>query len=97
MILVGHRYRRPGIAAVAGLTPEQALGTRWAFTFPDEDTPKRALVAPMGIAPRGLGPRSAPPLGGRRDGVAFMPLSRTCGSAPWHSAPDALAGVVVGG
>jgi len=47
-------YSKPGvlegIAADAGLTPEQAFDTTWAFTFPDEDTLKRALVAPMGIA-----------------------------------------------
>jgi SAM-dependent methyltransferase len=47
-------YSQPGvlerIAAAAGLTPDQAFDTRWAFTFPDQDTLKRALVAPMGIA-----------------------------------------------
>lgn len=47
-------YSKPGvlegIATQAGLTPEQAFDTSWAFTFPDDDTLKRALVAPMGIA-----------------------------------------------
>lgn len=47
-------YSKPGvleeIASQAGLTPEQAFDTSWAFTFPDEDTLKRALVAPMGIS-----------------------------------------------
>jgi hypothetical protein len=28
----------------------QAFDTRWPFIFDDEDTLKRALVAPMGIA-----------------------------------------------
>jgi hypothetical protein len=47
-------YSKPGvlerIAADAGLTPGQAFDTGWAFTFPDQDTLSRALVAPMGIA-----------------------------------------------
>ena len=47
-------YSKPGvleeIAIQAGLTPEQAFDTSWAFNFPDQDTLKRALVAPMGIA-----------------------------------------------
>jgi SAM-dependent methyltransferase len=47
-------YSQPGVlerlAAEAGLTAEQTFDTRWAFTFPDENTLKRALVAPMGIA-----------------------------------------------
>jgi SAM-dependent methyltransferase len=47
-------YSKPGVldrlAAEAGLTPKQTFDTRWAFTFPDQDTLKRALVAPMGIA-----------------------------------------------
>ena len=47
-------YSRPGvleeIATEAGLTPEQAFDTSWAFSFPDEETLMRALVAPMGIA-----------------------------------------------
>jgi SAM-dependent methyltransferase len=38
------------IAIQAGLTPEQAFDTSFAFTFADEDMLKRALVAPMGIA-----------------------------------------------
>jgi SAM-dependent methyltransferase len=47
-------YSTPGVlealAAGAGLTAEHAFDTSWEFTFPDEDTLKRALVAPMGIA-----------------------------------------------
>jgi SAM-dependent methyltransferase len=47
-------YSKPGVleqlATQAGLTPVQAFNTSWAFTFGDEDTLKRALVAPMGIA-----------------------------------------------
>jgi SAM-dependent methyltransferase len=47
-------YSKPGVleqlATQAGLTPEQAFDTTWAFTFGDEDALKRALVAPMGIA-----------------------------------------------
>jgi SAM-dependent methyltransferase len=47
-------YSKPGvleqIATQAGLMPEQAFDINWAFSFPDEETLKRALVAPMGIA-----------------------------------------------
>lgn len=47
-------YSRAGVleqlATQAGLTPEQAFDTDWAFDFADEDTLKRALVAPGGIA-----------------------------------------------
>jgi SAM-dependent methyltransferase len=47
-------YSKPGalekLASQAGLTPEQAFDAGWAFSFPDEDTLKRALIAPMGIA-----------------------------------------------
>jgi SAM-dependent methyltransferase/uncharacterized protein YciI len=47
-------YAEPGvleeIAVEAGLKPEQSFDISWAFDFPDEDTLKRALVAPMGIA-----------------------------------------------
>ena len=47
-------YARPGvlerIAVKAGLEPQLAFDTGWAFAFPDEDTLKRALIAPMGIA-----------------------------------------------
>jgi SAM-dependent methyltransferase len=39
-----------GLATDAGLAPEQRFETSWAFTFPDEETLTRALVAPMGIA-----------------------------------------------
>jgi SAM-dependent methyltransferase len=37
------------LALTAGLRPEQAFDTSWAFEFHDEDALKRALVAPMGI------------------------------------------------
>jgi SAM-dependent methyltransferase len=47
-------YSKPGVledlATQAGLTPERAFDVSWGFTFRDEDTLKRALVAPMGIA-----------------------------------------------
>jgi SAM-dependent methyltransferase len=47
-------YAEPGVledlAVSAGLKPEQAFDTSWAFEFGDEATLKRALVAPMGIA-----------------------------------------------
>jgi SAM-dependent methyltransferase len=47
-------YSKPGvledIATDAGLIPEQSFDTSWAFTFPDQETLERALVAPMGIA-----------------------------------------------
>jgi len=38
------------LASKAGLTPEEAFDTSWAFVFDDEDTLRRALVAPAGIA-----------------------------------------------
>jgi SAM-dependent methyltransferase len=47
-------YSQPGVledlAVQAGLIPEQTFDVSWAFEFPDEDTLKRALVAPMGFA-----------------------------------------------
>jgi SAM-dependent methyltransferase len=47
-------YSKPGVledlAIQAGLTPESAFDTSWAFLYPDEDTLRRALVAPAGIA-----------------------------------------------
>jgi len=47
-------YSKPGVlerlATQAGLTPEQAFDTDWAFGFADDDTLKRALVGPGGIA-----------------------------------------------
>lgn len=47
-------YSKPGvledIAAEAGLTPVEAFDVRWAFSFPDDDTLGRAMVAPAGIA-----------------------------------------------
>ena len=47
-------YGRPGVleamASEAGLTPEEAFETRWAYEYPDEETLGRALVAPAGVA-----------------------------------------------
>jgi SAM-dependent methyltransferase len=47
-------YSKPGVleelATQAGLTPESAFDTAWAYEYPDEDTLRRALVAPAGIA-----------------------------------------------
>jgi hypothetical protein len=38
------------LATQAGLAPEQAFDKTWALEYPDEDTLRRALVAPAGIA-----------------------------------------------
>ena len=38
------------IATRAGLTPEAAFDTTWAYEFPDEQTLRRAMLAPAGIA-----------------------------------------------
>ena len=47
-------YSQPGVleelATKAGLSPESAFDTVWALHYPDEDTLRRALVAPAGIA-----------------------------------------------
>jgi SAM-dependent methyltransferase len=47
-------YSKPGaledIATKAGLDPESAFDTTWSYEFPDEETVRRALVAPAGIA-----------------------------------------------
>jgi SAM-dependent methyltransferase len=47
-------YAHPGVleelAAEAGLTPDRAFDTAWAFEFRDEATLQRALVAPAGLA-----------------------------------------------
>jgi SAM-dependent methyltransferase len=47
-------YSEPGvledIAVRAGLEPESAFDTSWSYEFPDDDTVRRALVAPAGIA-----------------------------------------------
>ena len=47
-------YSQPGvlegIATRAGLTPETTFDAAWAYEYPDEDTLRRALVAPAGIA-----------------------------------------------
>jgi hypothetical protein len=47
-------YAKPGvleeIASQAGLEPESAFDTTWALEYPDEDTLRRALVAPAGVA-----------------------------------------------
>jgi SAM-dependent methyltransferase len=38
------------LATLAGLTPETAFDTNWAYEFPDRGTLTRALVAPGGLA-----------------------------------------------
>jgi SAM-dependent methyltransferase len=38
------------LATLAGLTPETAFDTTWAFEFPDEEILIRALLAPGGLA-----------------------------------------------
>jgi SAM-dependent methyltransferase len=47
-------YSQPGVledlATQAGLTPERAFDTTWAYEYPDEGTLHRALVAAAGIA-----------------------------------------------
>jgi hypothetical protein len=47
-------YSQPGvledIARQAGLEPESAFDTTWAYEYSDEDALRRALVAPAGIA-----------------------------------------------
>jgi SAM-dependent methyltransferase len=47
-------YSRPGVledlAVQAGLAPAEAFDVTWAYEFADEDTMRRALVAPAGIA-----------------------------------------------
>ena len=47
-------YSKPGvlenIATKAGLDPESAFDTTWSYEFPDEETVRRALIAPAGIA-----------------------------------------------
>jgi hypothetical protein len=47
-------YSAPGVleelAVRAGLVPESAFDTAWAFEFPDEEMMQRALIAPAGIA-----------------------------------------------
>jgi SAM-dependent methyltransferase len=47
-------YAKPGVledlATQAWLTPESTFDASWAYEYPDEDTLRRALVAPAGIA-----------------------------------------------
>ena len=38
------------LAIAAGLTPETGFHTSWAYTYPDQETLGRALVAPAGVA-----------------------------------------------
>ena len=46
-------YAQPGVledlTTRAGLAPETAFDTAWSYEFADEDTVRRALVAPAGI------------------------------------------------
>jgi len=47
-------YSKPGaleqLAAQAGLRPESTFDASWAFTYPDEETLARAMVAVAGLA-----------------------------------------------
>lgn len=47
-------FSQPGmlesLAAAAGLTPEQTFVSSWAYTYPDNETLGRALLAPVGLA-----------------------------------------------
>ena len=47
-------YSQPGVleelASQAGLEPEAAFDSSWAFVFPDEATMQRAPIAPAGLA-----------------------------------------------
>ena len=47
-------YAQPGVleelAARAGLEPEETFDVEWAYAFADDETVRRALVAPAGIA-----------------------------------------------
>jgi SAM-dependent methyltransferase len=47
-------YSRPGVleelATKAGLEPESTFDSTWSYEFADEDTVRRALVAPAGLA-----------------------------------------------
>jgi SAM-dependent methyltransferase len=47
-------FSQPGtleaVATQAGLTPETAFTSTWAYEYPDEDTLGRALIAPGGLA-----------------------------------------------
>lgn len=38
------------LASQAGLDPESAFDTTWSYEFPDEETVRRGLIAPAGIA-----------------------------------------------
>jgi SAM-dependent methyltransferase len=53
-----------GLASEAGLTPESAFDTSYAFEYPDEETVARLLTAPIGLAEL-AGPAREPAL--RRD------------------------------
>jgi SAM-dependent methyltransferase len=47
-------YSKPGVledlATKAGLEPESTFDSTWSYEYPDEDTVRRALVAPAGLA-----------------------------------------------
>jgi SAM-dependent methyltransferase len=62
-----------GLASEAGLTPESAFDTSYAFEYPDEETVARLLTAPMGLAEL-AGPAREPAL--RRDIIEALAAYR---------------------
>lgn len=73
-------YSTPGvleeIATRAGLSPETAFDSTWSYEFPDEDTLRRAMVAPGGLA-----------LIAGPDREADLADAIACGLAPYRT-PD---------
>jgi SAM-dependent methyltransferase len=62
-----------GLASEAGLKPESAFDTSYAFEYPDEETVARLLTAPMGLAEL-AGPAREPAL--RRDIIEALAAYR---------------------
>jgi SAM-dependent methyltransferase len=62
-----------GLASEAGLTPESAFDTSYAFEYADEETVARLLTAPMGLAEL-AGPAREPAL--RRDIIEALAAYR---------------------
>jgi hypothetical protein len=62
-----------GLASEAGLEPETAFDTSYAVQYPDQETPARLLVAPMGLAEL-AGPAREPAL--RRDIIEALAAYR---------------------